>query len=34
LQHAIQLVPIALGLGALVWLFAWRTLPEQARTDG
>jgi MFS family permease len=29
LAHAIQLVPIALAVGALIWLFAWRTLPNQ-----
>ncbi len=28
LQHAIQMVPLALGAGALIWLFAWRTLPS------
>ena len=33
LQKAIQLVPIALGLGALIWLFAWRTLPEKPRSE-
>jgi MFS transporter, Spinster family, sphingosine-1-phosphate transporter len=29
LQHAIQMVPLALGAGALIWLFAWRSLPNQ-----
>ena len=29
LPHAIQLVPIAMGVGALVWLYAWRRLPER-----
>jgi predicted MFS family arabinose efflux permease len=33
LQKAIQLVPIALGVGALIWLFAWRTLPEKPRIE-
>jgi MFS family permease len=33
LAHAIQMVPIALGIGALVWLFAWRTLPNQTNGD-
>ena len=28
LPHAIQMVPLALGVGALIWLFAWRTLPQ------
>jgi MFS transporter, Spinster family, sphingosine-1-phosphate transporter len=28
LQRAIQMVPLALGAGALIWLFAWRTLPH------
>jgi hypothetical protein len=27
LQMAIQLVPLAMGVGALIWLFAWRALP-------
>ena len=31
LPHAIQLVPLAMGVGALIWLFAWRRLPELAR---
>jgi len=29
LTAAIQLVPLAMGLGALVWLYAWRVLPAQ-----
>jgi MFS transporter, Spinster family, sphingosine-1-phosphate transporter len=29
LPHAIQLVPVAMGVGALVWLYAWRRLPER-----
>jgi MFS family permease len=32
LPHAIQLVPIAMGMGALVWLYAWRRLPERPTT--
>jgi MFS family permease len=27
LRTAIQLVPLAMGLGALIWLYAWRILP-------
>ena len=30
LPVALSLVPLALAAGALVWLFAWRTLPEGA----
>jgi MFS transporter, Spinster family, sphingosine-1-phosphate transporter len=33
LPHAIQMVPLALGVGALIWLFAWRKLPNQARSN-
>jgi MFS transporter, Spinster family, sphingosine-1-phosphate transporter len=33
LQHAIQMVPLALGAGALIWLFAWRNLPNQTRSE-
>jgi sugar phosphate permease len=33
LPHAIQLVPIAMGVGALVWLYAWRRLPERSSAD-
>jgi MFS transporter, Spinster family, sphingosine-1-phosphate transporter len=33
LQRAIQLVPIAMGVGALVWLYAWRRLPERAASN-
>jgi MFS transporter, Spinster family, sphingosine-1-phosphate transporter len=33
LQKAIHLVPMALGVGALIWLFAWRTLPEKPRSE-
>jgi predicted MFS family arabinose efflux permease len=29
LQKAIQLVPVALGIGALIWLVAWRMLPAK-----
>jgi MFS family permease len=29
LPHALQLVPLTLGVGALVWLYAWRRLPER-----
>lgn len=29
LQRAIQMVPLALGAGALIWLFAWRILPNR-----
>jgi predicted MFS family arabinose efflux permease len=29
LPTAIQLVPIFMGLGALIWLFAWRALPSE-----
>ena len=29
LQAAIQLVPIAMGIGAAIWLYTWRTLPER-----
>lgn len=29
LQAAIQLVPIAMGMGAAIWLYTWRTLPER-----
>jgi MFS transporter, Spinster family, sphingosine-1-phosphate transporter len=32
LKTAIQLVPIAMGIGALIWLYAWRRLPERAQT--
>jgi MFS family permease len=32
LKHAIQMVPLALGAGALIWLFAWRTLPSQTKS--
>jgi MFS family permease len=32
LPHAIQLVPLAMGVGALIWLFAWRRLPEPTAT--
>ena len=33
LQHAIQLVPLALAVGALIWLYAWRRpLEEGTRT--
>jgi MFS family permease len=28
LDLSIQLVPLAMGLGALIWLYAWRRLPE------
>ena len=24
----VKLVPIAMGIGALIWLYAWRALPE------
>jgi MFS family permease len=30
LNAAIQVVPVAMGVGALVWLYAWRRLPERA----
>jgi MFS transporter, Spinster family, sphingosine-1-phosphate transporter len=33
LPHAIQLVPLAMGVGALVWLYAWRRLPERPSSD-
>ena len=33
LPHAIQLVPIAMGLGALIWFYAWRRLPERPVTQ-
>ena len=29
LAHAIQLVPLAMGAGALIWLYAWRRLPDR-----
>jgi MFS transporter, Spinster family, sphingosine-1-phosphate transporter len=29
LPRALQLVPLTLGVGALVWLYAWRRLPER-----
>jgi MFS family permease len=29
LARAIQLVPIAMAVGALIWLYAWRRLPER-----
>ncbi len=29
LQMALQLVPIAMGIGALIWLYTWRKLPER-----
>jgi MFS family permease len=29
LPRAIQLVPLTMGVGALVWLYAWRRLPER-----
>jgi len=29
LPQAIQLVPLAMGVGALVWLYAWRRLPDR-----
>ena len=30
LPLAIQMVPLAMGLGAAIWLYTWRTLPEKA----
>jgi predicted MFS family arabinose efflux permease len=33
LQRAIQLVPLAMGVGALIWLFAWRSLPHKTMAD-
>ena len=33
LRHAIQMVPLALGVGALIWLFAWRVLPNETKRD-
>jgi hypothetical protein len=27
LHRAIQMVPIAMGLGAVIWLYSWRSLP-------
>ena len=33
LPRAIQLVPLAMGAGALVWLYAWRRLPERPSAD-
>ena len=32
LPHAIQMVPMAMGAGALIWLYAWRRLPERPAT--
>jgi MFS family permease len=29
LQLALQLVPIAMGIGAMIWLYTWRKLPER-----
>lgn len=29
LPLSIQLVPLTMGLGAAIWLYAWRTLPEK-----
>ncbi len=34
LQAAIQLVPIAMGMGAVIWLYTWRTLPERVVEKG
>ena len=31
LQLSIQLVPLAMALGALIWLYAWRRLPDSAK---
>jgi predicted MFS family arabinose efflux permease len=33
LQKAIQLIPFALGAGALIWLYAWRTLPVRTTNE-
>ncbi|MFI5382414.1 MAG: spinster family MFS transporter [Tepidisphaerales bacterium] len=30
LPRAIELVPLAMGLGAVIWLYTWRALPETA----
>jgi hypothetical protein len=30
LEGALVMVPVALGLGAAIWLYAWRTLPDPA----
>ena len=29
LPSALQLVPIAMGIGAMIWLYTWRKLPER-----
>jgi MFS family permease len=34
LPLAIALVPVALGLGALIWMYGWRTLPESEAPNG
>jgi MFS transporter, Spinster family, sphingosine-1-phosphate transporter len=31
---AIKLVPLAMGLGAVIWLCGWRMLPEEAKRSG
>ena len=33
LRRAIQLVPLAMGVGALIWLYAWRWLPDRPAPD-
>jgi len=30
LERAIQVVPLTMGLGALIWLYSWRAIPERA----
>lgn len=32
LETAIQLVPVAMGVGAAIWLFSWRKLPAPVET--
>ncbi len=34
LETAIQLVPVAMGIGAAIWLFSWRKLPASAPAQG
>jgi fucose permease len=34
LDRAIQMVPIAMGVGAVVWLYGWRALPIPAQAAG
>jgi hypothetical protein len=31
---SIKLVPIAMGIGAVIWLYGWRMLPAQSTMPG